>query len=328
MATYDIIGDVHGCASMLHGLLGLLGWERSSNGLYEHADADRKAVFVGDLVDRGTEQLTTLETVRSMVDAGSAHIVLGNHEFNAISYAIPDPAQPGEFLRQHTPKNVDQHKAFVQQLSDDQRTEWLDWFRTLPLWLELDGLRVAHASWHQASIEVLSRELGGNRFPAGNDAFVRANRKGDPIWEAVEVILKGPEIELAPYGLPPYIDKGGRTRYLARARWWCHDARSIRDLIDLPVGTTDEHRRAYPPIPDVPCSDHDRSFSYSDPVPVVYGHHWRDWEPDEHVDWTSRTACVDFSAVGGGHLVAYQWSGETQIDPGNYRRFPAGHDAG
>ena len=30
------------------------------------------------------------------------------------------------------------------------------------------------------------------------------------------------------------------------------------------------------------------------------------------------TACVDFSAVNGGAMTAYRWTGETRIQPGNY----------
>jgi hypothetical protein len=58
---------------------------------------------------------------------------------------------------------------------------------------------------------------------------------------------------------------------------------------------------------------------------MVFGHHWRDWEPDEHIDWTTHAACVDFSAAKPEcPLVAYRWtSGETAINPANYVCFPA-----
>jgi hypothetical protein len=324
MPGYDIIGDVHGSAEKLHGLLDLLGWEVSGDSAHSHADPDRQVIFVGDLIDRGKEQLNVLETVRSMVDAGVAQIVMGNHEFNAISYATPHPLRPGEFLRAHSEKNKRQSAEFRSQLEDhDLRSEWIDWFRTFPLWLDLDGLRIAHACWHQESIDVLASEFGGATFPTGDDGFVAANTKGHPVWAAIEAVLKGPEIKLAPYGLPSYRDKGGDVRDAARVRWWFPGARTIRDLIDLPSDTTNENGSPYPEIPPDKCTDHDRSFSYSDDIPVIYGHHWREWEPDEHLDWTARTACVDFSAVRGGPLVAYQWRGESEIDPTHYVRFPA-----
>jgi hypothetical protein len=102
MSGFDIIGDVHGCADMLKGLLHRLQYEQR-DGVFQHPR--RKAIFVGDLIDRGSQQIETLEIVRSMVEFESAQIVMGNHEFNAISYATPNPEIPGEFMRQHSDKN-------------------------------------------------------------------------------------------------------------------------------------------------------------------------------------------------------------------------------
>ena len=71
MTGYDIIGDVHGCASQLEGLLTELGYQiNSATGEYRHPT--RRAVFVGDLIDRGDEQLRVLQIVKAMVDAGCA----------------------------------------------------------------------------------------------------------------------------------------------------------------------------------------------------------------------------------------------------------------
>jgi len=324
MRGYDIIGDVHGSGDKLRGLLDLLGWRERANGARRHHEPDRQVVFVGDLVDRGDDHVGVLRTVRSMVDDGSALIVMGNHEFNAISFATRHPDDPSRHLRQHSAKNLRQHDSFLTQLGDSDRASWIAWFKTLPIWLDLDGVRIVHACWHQGSVDRLERAFGGNRFPAGLDGFIAANTRGDPIWEAIEVVLKGPEMTLATYGLPKYRDKGDDVRGAARVRWWNAGATTISDLIDLPPGALTEARTPYPEIPATPCTDHDRSFSYSDDTPVVYGHHWRQWEPDEHLDWTPRTACVDFSAVRGGPLVAYRWRGETAIDPSHYVRYPVG----
>ena len=54
-------------------------------------------------------------------------------------------------------------------------------------------------------------------------------------------------------------------------------------------------------------------YVYTDEVPLFYGHYWRSWEPAHTEDWTRYTACVDFSAVKSGHLVAYRFSGEPTI---------------
>jgi protein phosphatase len=85
---FDIIGDVHGCGDELERLLDTLGYVWSARPIehpglyprvYRHPEG-RKAIFVGDLVDRGPRILETYQLARHMVDAGSALCVPGNHE--------------------------------------------------------------------------------------------------------------------------------------------------------------------------------------------------------------------------------------------------------
>src|SRR5437660_8302912 len=86
---FDIIGDVHGCCNELEALLRQLGYEISavapggsalaSGPVYAHP-LGRKAVFVGDLVDRGPRILDAVRLVHSMVAAGFAFCVPGNHD--------------------------------------------------------------------------------------------------------------------------------------------------------------------------------------------------------------------------------------------------------
>ena len=71
---FDIIGDIHGCASELETLLGRLGYVDGA-----HPEG-RTAVFVGDLVDRGPDTPGVLRRVMSMVATGNALCVPGNHE--------------------------------------------------------------------------------------------------------------------------------------------------------------------------------------------------------------------------------------------------------
>jgi protein phosphatase len=75
---FDIIGDVHGCYDELLLLLDKLGYQVDG----EHATppAGRKAVFLGDLVDRGPKILQVLRLVMNMVAAGTALCVPGNHD--------------------------------------------------------------------------------------------------------------------------------------------------------------------------------------------------------------------------------------------------------
>ena len=83
---FDIIGDVHGCYDELKALLGELGYEVAAGADGEDRSVTvtppegRRAVFVGDLVDRGPNSPDVLRLVMSMVSAGDAHCVRGNHD--------------------------------------------------------------------------------------------------------------------------------------------------------------------------------------------------------------------------------------------------------
>jgi hypothetical protein len=130
----DVIGDVHGCATELEELLRDLGYRKTdASGAFEHPE--RQAIFVGDLVDRGPDQLGVLQTVKRMVDNDSAQIVMGNHEFNAIAFDTPHPDKVDEFLRPRSEKNCQQHEAFLEQVTGATRAEYLEWFMSFPLWL-------------------------------------------------------------------------------------------------------------------------------------------------------------------------------------------------
>jgi protein phosphatase len=76
---FDIIGDVHGCCDELESLLQQLGYVRNGSESWRHPSG-RRAIFVGDLVDRGPRIVDTLKTVMAMSLAGSALCVPGNHD--------------------------------------------------------------------------------------------------------------------------------------------------------------------------------------------------------------------------------------------------------
>jgi len=112
---FDIIGDVHGCCDELETLLGQLGYERSEtaehepgwgNVGYAHPQG-RKAVFLGDLVDRGPRVLDTVSIVRNMVNSGSALCVPGNHDV--------------KLLRQLRGKNVQVKYGLAETLAEIEK---------------------------------------------------------------------------------------------------------------------------------------------------------------------------------------------------------------
>lgn len=90
---FDIVGDVHGCIDELKELLSKLGYEinqveanDSNFGFEVIAPENRKAIFVGDLVDRGPDSPSVLRLVMSMVNSGVAYCVPGNHDYKLQKY--------------------------------------------------------------------------------------------------------------------------------------------------------------------------------------------------------------------------------------------------
>jgi protein phosphatase len=81
---FDVIGDIHGCRSELEDLLAGLGYVISRDEAGRAAGARhpgrRRAIFVGDLVDRGPDTPGVLRLVMGMTSAGDALCVAGNHE--------------------------------------------------------------------------------------------------------------------------------------------------------------------------------------------------------------------------------------------------------
>ena len=124
---YDIIGDVHGHAILLKKLLKELGYT-VVGGIWKHPK--RKAIFIGDFINRGPEIRETIQIVRSMHEAGTALAILGNHEYSAILYYIKDskgvyPSKPIAGNRNQIQSTV---TAFL-----TRKEEWRDhrkWLRT------------------------------------------------------------------------------------------------------------------------------------------------------------------------------------------------------
>jgi hypothetical protein len=222
--SYDIIGDIHGCAHSLQLLLEALGYA-VRDGVHRHPS--RTVIFLGDFIDRGPHQREVIGLVRRMIEAGTAQSVMGNHEFNAIGYYTPDQ-ESGDYLRPHSEKNTQQHEKFLAAYADtpEEYADVIDWFRALPLWLDLGELRIVHACWDARLIARLAASQNGSNL-LGEDLLIRANRRGQWQFEALETLLKGKEIPL-PDGAS-FRDKDDIPRHDIRVRWWDPAATNFRD---------------------------------------------------------------------------------------------------
>jgi len=302
--NYDIIGDIHGYHETLISLLEKLGY-RMLEGAYKHPD--RQAIFLGDFIDRGKGQREVITIVRSMVEAGSAKAIMGNHEYNAIGYCSKHPVT-GEYLRPHTDKNRKQHKAFLEAYEFESAVyqEAIDWFKTLPLWLDLGDMRCIHACWDQGLVDKIMDEQDGSAL-ISEELLIASFTKNTWQYEAIETILKGKEIPLTNGSY--FHDKDGNKRHNIRVRWWDSSATSYRVAYMGP-----EEARTH--IPDDQIEgDHLVEYGHYLP-PVFLGHYWLEGDPKP---LAKNIACLDYSvAKPGGKLVAYRWSGEKVIDVNNF----------
>lgn len=298
----DIIGDVHGEIAALDSLLHCLGYAADGR----HAK-QRRLVFLGDLTDRGPDSPAVLNRVRTLIETGSAQMILGNHEINLLRDDDKDgnswwvnPDKPGE------------HPAAPIEAADKESMRLF--LEQQPIVREREDLRVVHACWNEAAIEkIRSREADGlsvvdlyeeytalvnRRWMSGPDseALVRewqqyGEQIRNPGWTPIympkraesdrDYQMENP-VRVLTSGEEDYTDEpfwaGGKWRMLERVKWW---------------------------------------EKYEECVPVIIGHYWRRFseaqtvyadkfgpdlfagiEPHHWMGPQKNVYCVDFS-VGG-----------------------------
>ncbi|QVL32712.1 hypothetical protein KIH39_01980 [Telmatocola sphagniphila] len=232
---------------------------------------------------------------------------MGNHELNALAYHTEDSEVPGQFLRRHSPKNQKQHRATLEQLKPDELKFYLDWFRTLPMWFDLEGLRAVHACWDEKSMSQIAADLeqqGG----ITTELLHSACKKGNALFGPVEVILKGKEGKL-PEGAS-FQDKDGHVRTEIRTRWYLapsgHTYRTYAfqsDEIECDLELDQGVISSAEPYPETD-------------KPVFVGHYWLSANQPQIL--ATNVACVDFSVAKGGYLCAYRWNGEQILSNANF----------
>lgn len=212
------IGDLHGQHRKLAELLVHLDF------IPDEPASDysvSKLIFLGDLIDNGlqsgVDHIAALNLVKSHCDTGKALCVLGNHEFNAVGWWLTHPLT-GAPLRAHDkPGNREQHACFLQQVGEgsDEHRYWVEWFMSLPLYLDLGPVRAIHACWDESALARLQPYLNADKSLKREhwvDAFDRAHE----LFELCEILLKGPEKTL-PAGTT-FQDRMGKTRNATRLR--------------------------------------------------------------------------------------------------------------
>lgn len=298
--AYDIIPDIHGDINRLEITLGALGYGRR-DGVWR-APQGRKAAFLGDLIDVGYENAEVIHAVRAMVHADEAVAIIGNHELNARLYHTRGENQlnhPCGYMRAHTAQNTRQAETFLAELpvGSSGARDAIAFFAELPVFLDLGGLRLAHASWSESRINIIRERRPDGRLKDEDLQLLAFEDGADEFVNAAISIIKGPEAQL-PDGIH-FADHKGDLRGQIRVRWWAQNARSWRevaasvpDISQLPDGAIDP---ALVPLIDPGT------------VPVAFGHYKR--KSNVSID-APHALCLDYPAFP----IAYRWDGETTFD--------------
>ena len=287
----DIVGDVHGELAALTALLGHLGYRADGS----HPQA-RRLVFVGDLCDRGPDSPAVLRLAQSLVQAGHAQAVVGNHEINLMRDDAKDGA--GWFFDERAERDAPKYAPFA-RAATSERPALQALAAGWPVALERRDLRVVHAAWRGAAIDAarqlplgqlvpaydaweaeahtlglqsqvgqrmvgeLARWGGDLESPAQAPPFMPAHAENEvnkQMLNPLKVLTSGVECE----GQTPFY-AGGKWRFVQRVAWWDH---------------------------------------YADATPVVVGHYWRRRHP------------IDRAGVGKHgedlftHIPPLAWHGE------------------
>ncbi|CAA6812375.1 MAG: Metallophosphoesterase [uncultured Thiotrichaceae bacterium] len=288
--NYAIIGDVHGMLEPLERLLTKLGFTYQQ-GVYQHNAY--KAVFLGDLVDRGKHQRGVLELVRKMVDAGHAYAVMGNHEHNTVGYYWRHP-KTNKYLVPHKAFRNKMHAAVLNDYPEkgEDTQEIMAWMSRLPVYLELDGFRAVHACWHDVSVDALQPFLNEqNQFHS--EAFIESFDCSTPVYQPLSRLIRGATMKV-----PGIVDDFGNVHKNVRVQWWRNEYQSWDELL---TRESDVRQARGMPLPEGYLDD---LYYAEDSPPVFFGHYWFNGNPG-HL--TSNLACMDYSACVGGQLVAYDW---------------------
>ncbi len=291
---YDIIGDVHGYANELEELLLRLGYYKIY-GTWQHPY--RKAIFVGDFVDRGPSTRKVLSIIKDMVDNGSAYAILGNHEINLLLYFTKNP-ETGKAFRKPSESSRKLIEQVREEFEGDNKAfkEYLRWMRKLPIYLDFDKFRVVHAYWNSEYIRLIDEYTTGR---ISKKVMALLSDPDHPVSTAINAITKGVEMKLP--GDLVIKDSTNIRRTNFRIKWW--EEPNDKTFYELSFGNKFK-------LPDytVPKELLFPFEIYDASNPMLFVGHY--CVGKDALIASNNICCLDACVASNGSLAAYRWNGE------------------
>jgi hypothetical protein len=216
----DVVGDVHGEIDALRDLLGHLGYADDGR----HPEG-RRLVFLGDLTDRGPDSPAVVDLVQSLVAAGRAQCVLGNHDLNIL---LSDRKHDNHWFFGEEWSLDSSAEPTPAVLADDSiRQTVVGFFETLPLVLEREDVRVVHACWDDSMVEIARQSSDVLTLYKQHKDQIDADHKSRPMLDKIDrglehqnrnpvkVLTSGKEERVE----NPFV-ASGKERCEKRVQWW------------------------------------------------------------------------------------------------------------
>lgn len=270
----DIIGDIHGEYDSLINLINKLGYKLNRT----HKD-NRKIVFVGDFCDRGPKSVETIYLIKNLIESNKAYAILGNHEINLLNN---DPKDGSGWYFESRHESDSKFYAPFTSANEEQKIEIKKFLATLPIAVYRDDIRIVHATWDNESIKKIENIKNSdliNFLKTSKFKSVEIAKESD-LWNIYQNDLIKWRTNLEdPNNPPPFLDSIADFDALERI---------YNPIKVLTSGMEEKTSKAFYSGNKWRFSDRTPWWNkYQDETPVVIGHYWRLFNPQEH-SFTSR----------------------------------------
>jgi hypothetical protein len=264
-----------------------------NNKIYSHPKG-RTAIFLGDIINVGHDNLEVLSIIKSMCDFGSAKCIIGNHEFFLLTLYFENP---DFFQKKEIPPTYEIYLPFFREIRNEETFKIIiHWLASLPLAIKTETYAAVHAFWDEEQYKKLWAVSGGTMQ---SGMIAKLYREDKEIRNAAIEFVYGRRTVV------PGIKSPDGSHLKFRYAWWnLRPGDSFKKII------VSSRNYALPDYP-IPISYLRLLQPTIYKYPVFFGHYWLKKIP--HLTH-NKFCCLDFGGSKGGKLTAYRFDENTILD--------------